>query len=115
MNSFDAYLDTYFESVLSDPRLVAALDEFRERISERYPEATFAVERSLEPIGVYLVVTVDVEDTSEVHHLVIDRMIDLQIEESMPLYVSVERPLARVLEELSRQRAAPVGALPPTG
>lgn len=115
MTTFDAYLDTYFESVLSDPRVVSALAEFRQRISERYPEATFTVERGVEPIGVYLVATVDIEDTTEVFELVADRMLDLQIEEGMPLYVRIEQPLARVLANLPRKGKEPVGALSPTG
>ncbi len=114
MTTFESYLDTYFESVLSNPRVVAALAEFRQRIAERYPEATVAVERGVEPLGVYLVATIDIEDTFEAFDLVADRMVDLQVEEGMPVYVTVVRPQTRVLEDLRRREAERVGALPRT-
>lgn len=40
------------------------------------------------PDGLYLRAIVDVEDTDEVTEVFIDRMIDLQVEEDLPLYVS---------------------------
>ena len=96
------------EATTSD---LAALDEFRQRIAERYPEATFVVERGIEPLGVYLVATVDVEDTGVVSDLIADRMLSLQIDEGLPLYVTVVRPLARVVAEIERrndERSAPL-------
>ncbi len=52
---------------------------------------------------VHLNVTVDVEDTDEVVDIFIDRELEMQVEEELPVYVFVLRPLERVLEELRQQ------------
>lgn len=90
----------------ADPRLQGALDELQGMILQRYPEATFEVTRSLDdPQAVHLNATVDVEDTDEVVDLVIDRMMGLQIEEGLPIYVIPVRPVERALEALRRPRS----------
>ncbi len=73
-------------------RIQSALDEIKRLISERYPEATFAVEIGGEPDGVYLMVTVDLEDTLEVLDLIMDRMLEIQVDEYLPVYVVPIRP-----------------------
>lgn len=84
----------------SDPRIQSALEELKGMIQQRYPEAAFEVYRGEDPEGIYLDVTVDVEDTDEVMDLVVDRLLELQVEERLPVYVVAGRPLERVLEEL---------------
>jgi len=80
------------------PRARAALDELQALIIDRYPEATFAVEKSYEPAGIYLVATVDVDDVDEVFGVVVDRIVDFQIEE-IPVFVTVSQPRERVLAQ----------------
>jgi hypothetical protein len=82
------------------PAIAAALREIQGRIAARYPEATFEVEEGSEPPGIYLIVTVDVPDTSAVFDLVVERLLELQIDEGLPVYVTPVRPTARVIEEL---------------
>jgi hypothetical protein len=94
------------------PRLREALTELRGLIGGRYPEATFDVFRGEDPEGVYLLATVDVEDTDEVAALYTDRLVDLQVDEGLPIYVLPIRPLARVTRELRAQQAAPRAPLP---
>jgi hypothetical protein len=87
----------------TDSRLHRGLDELRGIIQQRYPDATFEVSRgSDDPEAIHLTATVDVEDTEEVVDLVIDRMMELQIEEGLPIFVIPVRPHSRALEQLRR-------------
>jgi hypothetical protein len=85
-----------------DPRLLAAASELRELIAARYPEATFELSSGDDPAGLYVIPTVDVEDTEEVAEVVADRLLTLQVDEELPVYVFPVRPLARVLAEATR-------------
>jgi hypothetical protein len=90
------------------PAIAAALRELQDLIAARYPEATFVVEGGSEPPGIYLVATVDVEDTDEVFDLVVERLLELQIDEGLPVYVTPVRPITRSIEALqARGRPAP--------
>jgi hypothetical protein len=81
-----------------DPRVRSALDELAALIIARYPEATFRVAGSPDdPAVVHLIATVDVEEPDAVLDVVVDRMMDLQIAEGLPLFVIPVRPAARVL------------------
>ena len=88
----------------SSLRMMHAIAELKELIASRYPDATFAVRGGEEPEDVYLVVTVDVEDMGEVVDVFLDRMVDLQVDEDLPIYVLPVRPLERNLAILARQR-----------
>lgn len=88
------------------PRLEEVITEFKELIAGHYPEATFVVSQGEDPEGIYLTATVDVEDMGEVVDLFLDRMVDLQIDEELPIYVVTVRPLERNLAILARQQAA---------
>jgi hypothetical protein len=90
-------------TMYTDPRISTALGELRERIQQRYPDATFVVEEGEDPEGVYLIPTVDAEDTDEVLDVVMDRLLDLQIGEGLPVYVMPALPLARVAEQLAER------------
>ena len=87
----------------------SALAEMRERIACRYPETRFAIEEGEEPPGIYLIATVDVEDMGEVVDLFIDRLVDLQIDEGLPIFVIPVRPLERnlaILAQMDREKVA---------
>ena len=89
------------------PAVVAALDELKVMISARYPQATFVVAEGVDdPPGLYLVATVDVEDTDEVRDVYGDRLLEMNIEEGLPVYVNTVRPLEPVLAELRARKAA---------
>ena len=97
---------------IADPRIAAAVEELQALIRNRYPDAQFDVSAGEDPEGMYLTVTVDLEDPDEVTDFVIDRTLQLQIEEQLPIYVVPIRPLSRVME--ARQRRLETGApLPP--
>ena len=77
-------------------RLQAALGELEGLIRAHYPEAHFRVSPSQDdPEIVHLVTTVDVEDTDAVLDVVVDRMMQLQIEEQLPIFVIPLRPPER--------------------
>ena len=91
---------------LTDPRIQAAIAELRGTIQARYPAATFSVFRGLgdDVEGDYLETTVDLEDTDEVVDLVIDRLVDLQVEEGLPIRVLPVRPPERIAAMLAARR-----------
>ena len=92
----------------TDPRIAQAVDELQALIKSRYPDAHFDVSTGDDPEGVYLTATVDLEDPDEVTDLVIDRTMQLQVEEQLPVYVVPIRPLSRVME--GRRRRLETGA-----
>ena len=81
---------------LSTPRMQAAIEELQRLIQQHYPEATFQVEPGDDPTGMYILATVDVKDMDAVVDVYIDRLLDLQIDEGLAVYVVPVRPLARV-------------------
>lgn len=78
-----------------DPRVASALSELEAMIRERYPTATFTIAHGEDPEGIYLTATVDSEDTDAVVDLVIDRLVTMQVEEALPVYLVPVRPLAQ--------------------
>lgn len=108
--STDAYAYHPIAPDERDPRIQAALAELRERILQRFPEATFTVSRGEDPEGIYLKPIVDVADVDEVADVFTDRLIDLQVEEGLPVYVVPVQPLARVLTQTRQQATQPIEA-----
>jgi hypothetical protein len=83
----------------TDPHLQAAVAELQSLIHTSYPSAVFDVAPGDDPAGLYLTATVDVEDTDEVFEIVVGRLLEMQVEEELPVYVIPVRPLARVVAE----------------
>ena len=84
------------QNALDDPHVQAALVELQTLIQHHYPAATFQETLGEDPEGVYLMATVDVEDTDDVIDVYIERLLALQIDEGLPVYVVPVRPLDRV-------------------
>lgn len=87
-----------------NPRIRSAITELEGLITASYPKATFDVSKGEDPEGVYLTATVDTDDLTSVLEVVGDRLVDMQVEHGLPLYVVPSRPLTRVLDELQRPR-----------
>jgi hypothetical protein len=83
-----------------------AVRELKGLITGRFPQASFVIEEGFDPKGTYLVTTVDIPDTDEVIEIVGDRLVELQVEEGLPLYVTPLRPMPRVIAQLREQEAA---------
>ena len=79
-----------------------AITELEGLIQNRYPEAIFVVSQGEDPAGIYLTATVDVEDTDLVLDMVVDRLLHLQVEEQLPIYVVPVRPLRRAEQAASQ-------------
>jgi len=87
------------------PRIEEAVQELKRLITERFPQASFVVEEGFDPKGTYLVTTVDIADTDEVIDVVGDRLVELQVTEGLPVYVTPLRPMKRVVAQLREQEA----------
>lgn len=71
----------------SDPRMKAAIEEMKSRILQAYPGTNIDVEEGDDPQGIYLWANVDPEDSVDLMDLIIGRVVDLQVDEGLPLYV----------------------------
>ena len=79
------------------PRLQGAVEELERLILARYPGATFRVARSPDdPAVVDLLAAVDLDDPDVVLDVVVDRMMELQIAEGLPIFVIPVRTPERV-------------------
>lgn len=87
------------------PRAQAALNELQALISARFPEASFVVQTGHDPAGIYLLATVDIDDTDEVVDVIGDRLVDIQVHEGIPIYVVPLQPIERVVAEMNRGKA----------
>ena len=72
------------------PQLQRAVDELQHLIRRVDPLATFQVVPGDDPTGTYVLATVNVEDTELVMDAYMDRLLTLQIDEGLPLYVPRE-------------------------
>ena len=85
------------------PGVREALEELKALIRRDYPGATFRVTRGRDdPQAIHLVTTVDVDDLDAVLDVVVDRMMELQIAEGLPIFVLP----VRTPERIAAMRAA---------
>src|SRR4051812_43801427 len=92
----------------ADPRISQAVDELQTLIKQHYPTASFEVAAGEDPDGTYIWTTVDTEETDQVLDSVVDRLLELQIDEGLPIHVipirTPERVQATVQNALSGRR-----------
>jgi hypothetical protein len=79
------------QELLDDPRMQSAIEELKSLILANYPSTTFDVGWDEDPCGIYLDATVDVEDRTEVFDAFGDRLVDFQVFDELPIYVSLTR------------------------
>ncbi len=75
-----------------DPRVQQAAAELERLIRAGYPQATFELVEGEDPPGTRLRVTVDIDDVEPVRQLYLDRLVDLQVEDGIPIYVRTIQP-----------------------
>ena len=105
------------EVIELEPRMQQAIAEPEALILRVYPGATFSLARDPEDCEVVLLKPmVDVDDRGPVMDLIVDRLVDFQTEEDLPLDVMIVRPEARN-EAIRRamKRATPPGPSGPRG
>lgn len=83
-----------------DPRIDAGVEELQDLIREHYPETVFTVAPGEDPEGIYITATVDVDDLDEVFDVVVERLLHMQVEDGLPIYVIPVHPIERVYAEL---------------
>lgn len=88
------------------PRMQAAIDELQAIILDRFPGTTFTVGEADESDGIFVRAVVDVDDPDEVTAFFIDRMVDLLVDDGLPIYVVPVRTPAREAVERRRQQEA---------
>ncbi len=81
--------DDRFE--ITDPKMQAAVDELQQLILAHFPLTTFTVGEAEEPDGVYMRAIVDVDDADEVADVFMNRLVDFQVEENLPIHVVTVR------------------------
>lgn len=90
-----------------DPQVQAALAELQDTIARNYPTATFEVSRGHDELeNIHMTAIVDVEDTDEVLDLVIHRVVELQVEQGIPIHVIPIRTPERVLAAMKARAEA---------
>lgn len=85
-----------------EPMIEAALAELRGMILSRYPDAKFSTRHGDDPVGVYLRAEVDVENLIDVVDVVLDRLVDMQVDEGLPIELVPVRPIQREIANLRR-------------
>lgn len=90
----------------TDAKMQAAVAELQELIRSHYPSTTFTVGEAEDPDGVYMRAVVDVDDTDEVIAVFLDRLVDLQVKDELPIYVVPVRTPERIAAFQQRQHDA---------
>ncbi len=76
--------------------MIESIHELQRLIRERYPTATFQVQRGADDAeSVHLLATVDLEEPDVVMDLVLERMMQLQIDDELSVFVIPLRPIER--------------------
>ena len=89
----------------SDPHVVSAIADLKDLIGNYYPEATFDLSEGDDPEGLYLTANVDVENIFDVLDIAIDRLVEIQIDQGLPIYLLVGLPPHRVEERLQAMKS----------
>jgi hypothetical protein len=75
-----------------DERARRFVDELKGTILTRYPEATFEIAPGNEnPTAIHLHAFVDLDDPFDVTDELLDRIVDIQVDEGVPLHVIPHR------------------------
>lgn len=94
------------DGVALAPPVQAALAELEDAIRRRYPAATFSISQGLgdDQEGIYLFATVDLEDLNAVVDIYSDRIVDMRVEEGLPVHVIPVRPPERIAAMMDERR-----------
>lgn len=85
-------LGTRYDYGINEPRMQDAIAEIKALVVSRYPDAVFDVFPSANVNGVYLRMIVDIEELGDVSDLVLPRVVEMQLDEELPIYPIPERP-----------------------
>lgn len=85
------------------------IEEYKQLILARFPDAEFEVTEGDDPPGIHVWATVDAADLFEVSEYVAPYVVDVQVDEGLPIYLfpTRDRPLrARIAEAETRDSNA---------
>ena len=91
---------THAHAETMDSRVADAVAELQQLIKRQHPSATFDVRHGDDPDGTYIWTTVDTNDPDAVLDCVVDRLLELQIDEGLPVHVIPIRTPDRVCADL---------------
>jgi hypothetical protein len=99
-----------------DKRTRDAIRELQDTIKARYPATTFELARGFEdPESIHISAIADVDDPDEVGDLVVERVVELLVDEGIAVHViplhTPERAQAAMEADSKRPGARRVGAL----
>lgn len=80
---------------ITDQRMRAATAALQAAIVRQFPDAAFEVAAGHDPDGLYLFVTVDLDDPDVVLDAVIEQVVALQVEQALPIHVIPRRTVER--------------------
>jgi hypothetical protein len=90
-----------------EARMQQAIAELESAILQRYPGARFEVSVAADdPRQIHLNAVVDLDDPDEVGDLVLDRLLQLQVDEGIPLHVIPLRTPERIEAAAAAERSA---------
>lgn len=92
-----------------DARIQHAVDELRELIKSHYPTAAFEVAEGDDPVGTYLTAIVDLDDPDDVMDPIVERLLEIEIDERLPVYVVAVRTPERVTRLMQQQSTLQFG------
>lgn len=92
----------------------AGIVEIQRLIRAKYPGATFEIQESPEPQGVYMRAIVDVDEPFLVMDSFIDRLAEIQLDDEPPLHVVVVRTPERMKAAFQRSAMPGSRAVTPT-
>ena len=88
-----------------DQRTRQAVTELDGTIRQHYPSAAFDLSPSPDdPRSLHLIATVDLDDPDEVGDLVLDRVLELNVTEGIPLHVIPVRTPERIAADKQSRR-----------
>lgn len=86
----------------SDFRVATALQELGQMILSRYPTATLSIRHGDDPVGTYLQAEVDVDTLTDVVDIVLDRRVEMEVGEGLPIELVPMLPIHREIANLHR-------------
>ncbi len=84
---------------IKDQRMKRAIEELKDIILDKYPEAAFRISEGEDSGSIHLHATVDLLETDPVIDLVMDKVLSFQEDDGLPVHVLPE-PMLERLDEL---------------
>lgn len=98
---------------INEPRMQDAIAEIKSLVLDDYPDALFKAFPSSNVNGVYLRIIVDVEEPGDVSDLLLARMVEMHIDEELPIYPIPVLPSRPRPADSNGQNAIPEAILAP--